>query len=156
MERSGFTGMLEYFPSRRDRSLVTCGPSTEELDRQRQSFHSSGKDFLKLFHHFPVHQAVAGQNFAAVNRERPVFVVGDLASGFLDQQNPGGGVPGVEVKLPESVEAPTGDVAEVERRRTSPAHTVRAQRDLVIEMDVGILMAFVARKASSHQTLRHS
>ena len=45
---------------------------------------------------------------------------------FLDDQRAGRDVPGLELRFPEPVEAPGGDIAEVERRRSEPAHGARS------------------------------
>src|SRR5215471_10971545 len=62
------------------------------------------------------------------------------------------GIPGIKVELPESIETPTGHVAEIKGSRPGAAHAVGAQRELVIEMDVRVLVALVTGEARGDQT----
>src|SRR6185312_2796701 len=39
----------------------------------------------------------------------------DAAAGFLDEQRPGGGVPGRQAEFPKAIDASRGDVGEIER-----------------------------------------
>src|SRR5262249_32261608 len=57
---------------------------------------------------------------------------------LLDDQATRGQIPGVEVPLPEPVEAAAGDVAEVERRRTGAAHPLRMLQRLAPEGQVEV------------------
>ena len=47
------------------------------------------------------------------------------AARFGDDQRAGGDVPGLEARLPESVQPSGGDVAQVDRRRAKPPHRAR-------------------------------
>src|SRR5260370_6383709 len=124
------------------------------LDSRRQSFHSSRKDLRKLLEHFLVEQSVGGQQLAAVDRKRCVAEVGDLAAGLFHEQDGGGRVPGIQVELQKCVEGPAGDITKVQGSGTGSAHAVRAQGDLVIEVDVRVFVAFVAGKSRGHQAFR--
>ena len=70
---------------------------------------------------------------------------------FHHQQRTGGGVPWVEMELPEAVDAAAGGVGQVERGGTGAAHAVRAQRELLVEVDVGADVPFAAGKAGGQQ-----
>src|SRR5208337_121646 len=98
-------------------------------------------------------KAIASLYFAAVNPKRRPVKAGHQTAGFLDQEHAGGGVPGIEVEFPEAVIAAAGDIDQVEGRRSRTPHTVRAQGDLVIEVDVRIQVPLVAGKASPEQRL---
>src|SRR5580765_4139942 len=78
------------------------------------------------------------------------------ASGFVHQQDSGGGVPSLQAKFPESVKASAGDVGKIQRSRTVTAHAMRAQREVVVVMNIGIGKALVYREASTQQTGRES
>src|SRR5262249_36132258 len=69
-------------------------------------------------------------------RRRAAAQVAGAPSRLLDDEEPRGYVPGLELQLPEAVEAPGGDVAEVERGAPVAAHRTRAlhQRGEVIEV----------------------
>ena len=81
----------------------------------------------------------------------PALEIRHFAAGFFDNQHACRRVPGIEIELPEAVEASAGHTAQVERRRTRPPHAVRAQSDLMIEVNVRILVPLVAGKAGGHQ-----
>ena len=63
-----------------------------------------------------VHQAIRDQRFAAVEFERSTVKTAGLASGLLDDEHARRRVPGIQVELPETVEASAGDIAQIERR----------------------------------------
>src|ERR1700722_3264453 len=114
---------------------------------------AAGEDFLKFMEQRVMHQPVRGQRLAAVQLKRRAVKTADVASGFFHNQNARRCVPRIEIELPKAIEATTGDVAQVERGRTGAANSVRAQRDLVVEVNVGILVAFVAGKSGRDQAL---
>ena len=99
-------------------------------------------------------QPIRRQGFAAVDLEGPALKVRNFAAGLFDNQHARSRVPGIEVELPEPVEAAAGHAAQVERRRTRAPHAMGAQSDLVIEVNVRILVPLVAGKTSGHQALR--
>ena len=103
--------------------------------------------------HRRVDEAVGGEDLAAVEGELAAVEVGDAAAGFLEQQIAGGGVPGIEAELPVAVEAAAGDVGQVERRRAGATNAVRAQRELLVEVDVGAVVALLAGKAGGDERL---
>src|SRR5215469_13606277 len=98
-----------------------------------------------------MNQSVRCQRFAAIQLESRAIEPADLASGFLDNQDPGRRIPRVEVKFPEAIEAATGDTAQVERCRPGTADAMSPQRDLVVEENVRILVAFMTRESCGHQ-----
>ena len=98
-----------------------------------------------------VDETVGTQGLAAGDLKWTAGKISDTPAGFLHKQHAGSGIPRIEIELPETVEASRGYIAEIERSRAGAAHTVRAQRDLVIEVNVRILVAFVAGKPSCNQ-----
>src|SRR5262245_10291274 len=118
----------------------------------RQSLDSSSKDCRELSEHFIMHQNVRGQDFAALDGEGSAAKIGDFAAGLADDEHARSSVPGIEVEFPKPVKAPAGHVAEIQRGGTGAAHAMRAQRELVIEVDVGVLVPFVAWEAGGNQT----
>ena len=98
-------------------------------------------------------QTIRGQGLTAVELEGPAFEIRHFAARLFDNQHTRGRVPGIEIELPEAVEASAGHAAQVEGRRTCTPHAVGAQRDLVIEVNIRILVPLVAGKAGGHQAL---
>src|SRR5262245_49620580 len=115
---------------------------------------STSKHFCELVQELPMDQPICRQHVPIRNRERLSLETSNLPAGFLDNQNPRGRVPRVQVELPESVVPSASHGGEVKRRRTSPSHAVRSQRQLMIEVDVGILVALVAGEPCRDQALR--
>src|SRR5581483_11042872 len=108
---------------------------------------AAGENLVELVDEGGVDDAVGGQGLAgAAVVEGAAVHVGDGAAGFGDEEGAGGDVPGIEVEFPEAVEAPGGGVGQVEGSGAGAAHAVRAHGDLVVEVDVGILVAFVGGK----------
>src|ERR1700737_3946170 len=74
-----------------------------------------------------------------------------IAAGLLTQEYPGGGVPLVEAKFPESFKAAGGHAGEVQRGGAVAAHAVRAQREIPVVVNVGTGYALVRGKARAEQ-----
>src|SRR5687768_13375876 len=66
--------------------------------------------------------AVRREDLFPVNRKRTVREVRYPAPGFLKDHNPRGGIPGMKVHFPESVDTAKRDVAEVESCGTAATH----------------------------------
>ena len=125
------------------------------LDRAGERFETaSGKNFLKFVHESLMDKAVAGKGFAAVDVERAAGHVGDNAPSLLHDEDPRGRVPRIQVEFPETVIASAGYIGEIKGRRARATDTMRAQRDLVVEVNVRVLVALVTGKSSGHQTFR--
>src|SRR5260370_41865127 len=75
----------------------------------------------------------------------------DGATGFLHEQHSSSGVPRLEAKFPEAIETTGSDAGEIERGGAVAAHAVRAQREIVIVMNIGICETFVNRESSAEQ-----
>src|SRR5207245_2864420 len=92
-------------------------------------------------------EPVRGQDLAAGKLKGAAVHVCDDATSFFDQQGAGGGVPRIERELPKPVHATGGDITEIQRGGASAAHSMRAQSDLMVVVDVRILVALVTGKA---------
>src|ERR1700756_4071158 len=112
---------------------------------------SSRKDLLEFVQKRVVHQSVRRQCLTAVQFKRRSVEAADLAARFFHDEHAPSGIPGIEIKFPEAIEAAAGDIAQIERRRSRAPDAVRAQRDLVIEINIGILVALMAGKTGRDQ-----
>src|SRR5271154_6990346 len=65
---------------------------------------------------------VAAADRAGLEVVRLAVSAGDEAASLANQKRAGGEIPGIEAPLPESVEAAGGDIGEIERGATRPAH----------------------------------
>ena len=104
-------------------------------------------DFKSNGAHLFVDEAVGGEDDGAAELIGISGEIGDFATGFFDEEDSGGGVPGLKPELPKSIEAPCSDARQIQRRRAIPSNTVRAQSKIPVEMNVRIRVAFVRRKA---------
>src|ERR687897_317831 len=89
-------------------------------DKKKSVLHVSrftayGSRLLKHFHHGFVDEAVGGEDGRGVDAEGGAVVVGAAPAGLADEERAGGHVPGAQALFPEALEAPGGDVGEVER-----------------------------------------
>src|SRR5579862_1533144 len=98
-----------------------------------------------------VHQSVGCQSFTAVDLKWRTIEPAHRTAGFLDNQRASGGIPRIEVEFPEPVESSRCHITQIERGRTGTTHAMCAQRDLVIEKNVWILMSLVAGKPRGYQ-----
>ena len=87
-----------------------------------------------------MHQTIRGQGFAAVELKRSAVEIRHFAACLFNDQHPRSRIPGIEIELPESVETSAGHAAQVQGRRTRAPHTVGAQSDLVIEVNIRVLV----------------
>src|SRR5262249_22547586 len=101
-----------------------------------------------------VQPAVRREALAPGRRGGPAAQVAGAPAGLLDDEQPGRDVPGVELQLPEAVEASRGDVAEVERGAAVAAHRAGAlhQRGEVVEI-VLVAAAHVVGEAGRDERL---
>src|SRR6185436_13863432 len=102
---------------------------------------------LKLADEFVVDQAIRSQRLPAIELERPAAEIAHRSSSLFHNQHTCSSIPGIQIELPKSVHASTRHIAQVQSRRSRSPHAVSAQRNLVIEVDVGILVALVAGEA---------
>ncbi len=106
-----------------------------------------------------VDQAIRGQNLIA---GQPVVRAGKVRHAparLFHQQNSRSRVPRVQIELPKGFQAAASHVRQVERGRAGPPHPVRAQRELVVEVDVRTGVALAAGKSRRQQCfgqLRHA
>src|SRR5207245_9428992 len=98
-----------------------------------------------------VYQSIRCHCFATVQLKWAALKVGDSATGFFNDQHSSRRVPGIQIELPESVEAPARHITQIQRRRSGTPHTVGSQCDLMIEVNIGILVALMAGEAGTHE-----
>src|SRR5215471_15997098 len=104
--------------------------------------------------HFFVNASVRGQY------DRPAYHVGitvevrDDPARFANQKRSGRSVPGVQSKFPETVKTPAGHAGQVQRSGAVAAYSVRAQREIVIVVNIGACEPFVHRKSGAKQARR--
>src|SRR5579862_1239419 len=101
-----------------------------------------------------MYQSIGRESLAAGDVEFSAGKVSDLASGLLHDEHACRRIPGIEIEFPEAVETARRDVAQIQRRRSCASDTVAAQRELVIEINVWILVALLAREAGRDQAFR--
>src|SRR6186997_2249154 len=84
---------------------------------------------------------------------RPVHA-GDASTGFGDDEGSSRDIPGLQMLLPERIEAPGGDIAEVKRRRAESPHCpcLAEERAKQAHQVRGLLMHIV-RKAGHEQRI---
>src|SRR4051812_13430019 len=101
-----------------------------------------------------MHDAVRSERLFALDGEFSAGEVRDDTAGLGDDERAGGDVPRLELQLPEAVEAPGGDVAEVEGGGAGAADALRAARHAaeIFQIVVGVL-AVVVGKAGREQRL---
>jgi len=98
----------------KDVSQIVTHPG-EAADRNADfAMGSWSLSLLENCHHRVVNQAVAGQAFEVAGSKRGAVKVADATPGLGNQQHAGGGIPGFELHLPETVEATGGDAGEIE------------------------------------------
>ena len=73
-----------------------------------------------------VNDAIRGENNRTAQLVRLPGEVADLTARFLDQQNPGGGIPGLQPEFPKTIKAPRRHACQIQRSRTVAPNTMRA------------------------------
>src|SRR5688500_9435186 len=130
--------------------LLAAEPISDLRDRYAKF---SGEDFAKNLEHLIVHRPIVGQNVRSAEIRRAALHVGDAPARFLDQQQTRRHVPRFQSELPERVEAPASHVGQIEGGGPGTPHTVGCHRELVIEVNVHVQMALVARKPGCNEAL---
>src|SRR5450432_632099 len=97
-------------------------------------------------------EAIGRKDDRTAKLVRLAVEIADLAAGFLDQENAGGGVPLVKAELPKSFKAAGGYAGEIQRGGAIAANTVGAQSEVPIVMNVGAGNALVHRETGAEQT----
>ena len=96
-------------------------------------------------------RSVARRYIAIGNRQLLASKSGDLAAGFLDDQDPRRRVPRVEIELPEAIKSTARNAGQIQRCRPSTSHPVRSQRELMVEVNIRILVPFMTRESRGDQ-----
>src|SRR5689334_14940103 len=110
----------------------------------------AAENLAEQIHDLLVNQSVIGQQVRTAQAYRTAFHIRTLAAGFSDQQDSRRHVPRVQAKFPKAIQAPARDVRQIESCRTGPSDAVRHHRELVVEVDVDVLMPFLAGKSRSY------
>src|SRR5713101_6730515 len=76
------------------------------------------EDLRELIEQRAVHLTIRSQSFLAVQLKGAAVKIRHFATRLFDDQHARSRVPGIEVELPESVEASAGHAAQVQSRRT--------------------------------------
>ena len=97
-------------------------------------------------------QTIGGEDDVAAELIGCAVKIGNSAASFFDEQNACRGVPAIEAEFPEAIEAAGGNGGKIERGGTVAANAVRAQREIVVVMDVWASLALVNGKAGAKQT----
>jgi hypothetical protein len=98
-----------------------------------------------------VDEAVGSEHDGAAKGVGNVMKICDFSAGFFDEENACGGVPALEAEFPEAIEAAGGNAGQIQCGGTVTAHAVRAEREIVVVMNVGAGMAFVDGKAGAEK-----
>ena len=114
----------------------------------------SGEHLAKQVHDLLVQKAIRSKHLAAVEAERAAVKAAYRPSGFRNQECAGGRIPCIQVEFPVAVKSATGGVSQIKRSGPCPPHSMRPQRDLLVEVDIWIFMSFAAGKPRSQQSLR--
>jgi hypothetical protein len=77
--------------------------------------------------------------------------IGDLAAGFFDEEDARGGIPLLQVKFPEAIEAAGGDAGKIERRRAVAADAVGALREVTVVLKIGAGFAVAHGEAGAEE-----
>src|SRR5580693_4967180 len=101
-----------------------------------------------------VDQAVCSEDDRATQLVGLSREVADPAASFLDQQYPGGSIPGLKPKFPKAIEAAGGNAGKIQGSRAIAAHAVRAQSKIPVVVNVRIGQAFVHRETRAKKTCR--
>ena len=67
--------------------------------------------------------AIGGDDVTAFHHCVATTDVGDKPTGFADQDDSGGDIPGLQTDFPKPFEAPGGDIGQIQGGGTEPAYT---------------------------------
>ena len=108
-------------------------------------------DFKSNGAHLFVDEAVGGEDDGAAELIGISGEIGDFATGFFDEEDSGGGVPGLEAEFPETVEAAGGDAGEIERGGAIATDAVRALGEVAIVLEIGAGFAVAHGEAGAEK-----
>ena len=94
------------------------------------------RDFESDGAHLFVDEAVGGEDDGTAELIGISGEIGDFTSGFFDEEDSGGGVPGLEAKFPETVEATGGDAGEIDSGGAIAADAVRALGEVAVVLEI--------------------
>src|SRR6059036_3707825 len=99
--------------------------------------------------------SVRGDDLLSINREGAIGKIRHTAAGFFEDDEAGGGVPGVEIHFPETVAAAERDVTDVEGGGTAAADALTFEQEC-LELAHGDFhfLADAIRKAGEEEGIR--
>src|SRR5262249_47982840 len=99
--------------------------------------------------HLRVNASVCRQRLIAENLEALAAEIAHRPPSLLDEQRPGGSIPRLQLPLPEAVDAPRGDPAEIEGGRSGATNAWRAEHQGLEkgQVEVGMLSSVVGETA---------
>src|SRR5215813_332053 len=113
-----------------------------------------GKYSGKVVDQLLMDKPVGSKNLSwSANFEGRSVILRHFPASFFHHQYTGRCVPGIQIELPVAVEAAAGSIGKIQSGLTGTTDTVRVQGNLVIEVNVRVLVAFLARKTSCNQAL---
>ena len=92
-------------------------------------------------------------NSGSPGRNGPPAISETRSTRLGHEQNSSSGIPGLQTKLPESLEAAAGDGAKVKRGGAVAADAVRAQREFPVEIHVDAFLALIGGKTGDDEAL---
>ena len=95
--------------------------------------------------------SVGGKKNGTAERVRCAVKIGNFSAGFFDQENSRCGVPTLESKFPEAIEAAGGNAGEVERGGAIAPHSVRTKREIVVVVNIWAGLALVYWKPGAEK-----
>src|SRR5580704_13607005 len=120
----------------------------------RRSGGGAAGDFQGHGAHLFMDEAVGSEDDGAAELVRMACKIADSAAGFFDKENAGGGVPFLQAKFPEAIEAACGDAREIERGGAVPAHAVGMLREVAVVLKIGAGLAVADGKAGAQEACR--
>ena len=141
-------------------AVFPAGASGGKLGRRRYRFQTTtGEHLAEQVHDLLVQKPVCRKHFPAVETKWASVKTRNRPTRLHNQKRSGGRIPRIQIEFPIAVETSAGGVSQIERSGPGPPHTVGPQSNFLVEVDIGILVAFrlgnpVASKASERsQTL---
>ena len=114
---------------------------------------AAGEHVLEQAQNLICDQTVGGQNLLAIEPKGRAVEAEHGSTCLHHQQRARGRIPGVQIEFPKAVYPAGCSICQIESRRACPANTMGAQRQLLIEVDVGVQVALVTGKTGGEQTL---
>jgi len=102
--------------------------------------------------HFSVDKAVRGEDQRASQFIRCTGKIADLPSRFFNEEDARGGIPFFKAEFPESVEAASSYIREIERRGPVAADSVGLHGEVAVILQIRRALSVVNRETGAEQT----